>query len=162
MSISCFKRHRSRRTGPKPSDLSQEPLWNMVPQDILKQILERLPFRDALTCRRLSSCWASAVQASVSVEFVIPAKPQSLEGKIRRLQKTTSTPQLSCSDHRIYTFKLMGVISVQKCTGLLGALTQLVHKQSSLSQLLKLTACIFASVPGLGDLYIGYYAAGQT
>ena len=99
-------------------------LWNLLPPDVVKDVLQWLPFRHAWKCRNLSSCWASAVRASVPVEVVIPAKRQNLRAKLQRLQKLASST--TSPNQRIYTFKLKDLVSVTECSSLLTCLTKQV------------------------------------
>ena len=100
-------------------------MWNMVPPHVLEHVLEKLPFRDALRCRGLSSCWASAVQASIPLEFVIcqAPKPRS-QNKASEENDLDMQSSRTVSDHRVNTFKLMKLIPVQECSSLLRSLTK--------------------------------------
>ena len=122
---------------PMQAQTTQAHLWNLLPPDVTKDVLHRLPFRHAWKCRSLSSCWASAVRASVPVEVVIPAKRQTLRAKLQRLQKSTWSTSPS---QRIYTFKLDNLVSVTECSRLLRSLTKQVRPM--LSVLVVLSACI--------------------
>lgn len=116
----------------KPSN-AQAHLWNVLPHDVIRSVLEKLPFKDALTCRSLSSSWASAVQASVPIELVIPANRRNLGAKLRRLQQAASQASSTVSDLQSYTFKLREPISVNDCSSLLRSLSKQVNTALYLS-----------------------------
>ncbi|KAL3136110.1 hypothetical protein ABBQ32_007131 [Trebouxia sp. C0010 RCD-2024] len=110
-------------------------LWDLLPPDIIKPILQRLPFRDAWKCRTLNSCWASVVRASFPVELVIPVKRQNLAAKIRRLQRTASQSSTTLPH---YTFKLAGLVSVTNCSSLLTSLVKQGHNEVPCQVLIQL------------------------
>lgn len=112
----------------------QAHLWNVLPQDVLRSVLDKMPFRDALRCRSLSRSWASAVQGSVPVELVIPAKRHNLAAKVRRLQQVASQSPDIVPSQRRYTFKLTEPSLLTDCSSLLKSLTKQVSSAVSLLQ----------------------------
>ncbi|KAL3131566.1 hypothetical protein ABBQ38_007867 [Trebouxia sp. C0009 RCD-2024] len=127
--------------------IAEAHLWNLLPPDVTKSVLERLSFEDAWNCRGLSSCWASAVRGSVPVEVVIPAKRQNLRAKLQRLQTIASST--TSPNQRMYTFKLKGLVSVTDCSSLLTSLTKQGHIEAPCQVLIQLLPPEAASLPGV-------------
>lgn len=114
-------------------DMPQAHVWNVLPQDVVRSVLDRLSFKDAMHCRTLCRSWASAVQASVPIEVVIPAKRQSLSAKVRRLQQIASQSSQTAVGQRKYTFQLTEPSLVTDCSSLLKCLTKQVNSALSLN-----------------------------
>jgi len=100
---------------------SQESLWNLLPQDVIKSFLRKLSVRDSWACLGVSSCWASAVRSMIEFECVVHVQPRQLRSKLQALQQTSrqrprqGRPLLD----RLYTLQLSESMSVVSCAELL-------------------------------------------
>ncbi len=106
------------------SSNSQESLWNLLPQDVIKSFLRKLSVRDSWACLGVSSCWASAVRSAIVFEYVVHVQPRQLRSKLEALQQALrrcpqqGRPVLD----RSYTLKLSESTCIVGCAELLTSL----------------------------------------
>ncbi len=109
---------------------SQESLWNLLPQDVIKSFLRKLSVRDSWACLGVSSCWASAVRSTIEFECVVHVQPRQLRSKLHALQQASRqcSQQGRPSLDRSYTLQLSESISVVSCADLLTSLNTRVSQ----------------------------------
>lgn len=100
----------------------QASAWNELPQDVIAQVLRKLPLLDSCKCLNLSSSWACAVKSVVELELEVSVQPQHLRCKLESWQQKsrqhTSVTEL--------TVRLTESLSVLACAKLLADLAKQV------------------------------------